>query len=195
MKVFVTWSPKWSVLTVAVCLSLVAACGDADTYRIRTSPWDAAEPRTNWDGTLVELVRATTRCDAEDGEGLIVPVDSQIEFSGERVAALKSSCAGSVEVEVSIDVDGRSIIYDFSSVSKPGVFTGAGFNGYVFTEIAGVAPELAGARVDRELSTLALGDDALRVEGRVLRANFAGIPFDATDFFKIDLSFVESDEN
>lgn len=60
MNVFITWSLKWSVLTVAVCLSLVAACGDADTYRIRTSPWDAAEPRTNWEGTLVELVRVTT---------------------------------------------------------------------------------------------------------------------------------------
>ena len=133
MKVFVLSSLDWSLLVAVGCLGLVAACGDASTYKIRTSPWDAAEPRAGWDGTLVELVRATTRCDAEDEEGLIVSVGSQIEFSGEHVAALKSSCASSVEVEVSIDVDGRSIIYDFSSVSKPGVFTAAGFNGYVFT--------------------------------------------------------------
>jgi len=194
MKRFGVLSLGRSVFTVVATLSLVAACGDAHSYKIRTDSWGESEPPTDWNGTFVKLVRATTPCDSEENDELIVPVCAQVEFPGEELATLKSSCSGSTEAEVSIDVvEGRSIIYDFSSVTKAGAFKAANFNGYVFTELLETAPDLVGARVDRGVSTLELDDDALSADGRVLRANFEGISFDDTSFVKIDLVFAKLD--
>ena len=194
MKRFGALSLGQPVFAVVATLSLVAACGDAHTYKIRTDSWGESEPPTDWNGTFVKLVRATTPCDSEENDELIVPVCAQVEFPGEELATLKSSCSGSTEAEVSIDVvEGRSIIYDFSSVTKAGAFKAANFNGYVFTELLDTAPELVGARVDRGVSTLELDDDALSVDGHVLRANFEGISFDHTSFVKIDLVFAKLD--
>lgn len=194
MNMFGARSLAWPTFTVVASLTLVSACGDVDTYKIRSSSWGEAEPYTNWDWTYVQLVRATTPCDAEVQEELIVLACADVEFPGEHLAKLKSSCSGGTEAEVTIDIlDGQSIIYDFSSVTTKGTFTSASFNGYVFTELAGAAPELVGARVDREVSTLELDDDAVRVDGHALHVNFEGVQFDDTAFIKIDLVFADPD--
>ena len=194
MKMFGAWSLAWPTCIVVASLTLVTACGDAHTYKVRNSPWGETEPYTNWDWTYVQLVRATTPCDSEVQEELIVLACADVEFPGEHLAKLKSSCSGGTEAEVTIDIlDGQSIIYDFSSVTTKGTFTSASFNGYVFTELLGAAPELVGASVDGEVSTFELDDDALRVDGHALRVNFEGIQFDDTAFIKIDLVFADPD--
>lgn len=194
MKMFGAWSLAWPTCIVVASLTLVTACGDAHTYKVRNSPWGETEPYTNWDWTYVQLVRATTPCDSEVREELTVLVCADVEFPGEHLAKLKSSCSGGTEAEVTIDIlDGQSIIYDFSSVTTKGTFTSASFNGYVFTELLGAAPELVGASVDGEVSTFELDDDALRVDGHALRVNFEGIQFDDTAFIKIDLVFADPD--
>jgi len=193
MKLLGTPSFQRSLLAAVAALGLVAACGDVDSFKFRSSGWGDTEPLVDWNGTLVQLVRVTVPCAAQDSEGLIVPVSTHMEFPGERVATLKASCSVGVEAEVSIDIEGRSIIYDFSSVTAAGVFTAAKFNGYVFTDIASSAPEIVGATIDRGVSTLQLDEDALQAEGRVVRANFEGVSFEETDFLKIDLVFAEQD--
>ncbi len=194
MKMFGARSLAWSTFTVVASLSLVTACGDVDTYKFRNSPWGESEPYKNWDFTYLQLVRATTPCDSEAQEELIVLTCAEVEFPGEHLAKLNSSCSAGTEAEVTIDIiDGQSIIYDFSSVTAKGTFTSASFNGYVFTELLGVAPELVSATVDGEVSTLELDDDALRVDGHALRVNFEGIPFDDAAFVKIDLVFADPD--
>jgi len=192
MKMFGARSLAWPTCIVVASFTLVTACGDVDTYKIRTSSWGETEAHTNWDWTYVQLVRATTPCDSEVQEELIVLACADVEFPGEQLAKLKSSCSGGTEAEVTIDIiDGQSITYDFSSVTTKGAFTSASFNGYVFTELSGAAPELVGASVDREVSTLELDDDALRGDGHALRVNFEGIQFDDTAFIKIDLVFAD----
>ncbi len=192
MKTSRTSSRIWSALAVITIAGFVTACGDANTYRLHSSQRGEAS-LTSWNGTIVELIRATSPCDSAISEGLMVPVGSPLEFPGEKVAKLKSACSGGSEVAVSIDIEARSIIFDFSSVARPGVFTAANFNGYVLTDMADAAPELVGATIDRGLSTLQLGDDALQIESRVVRANFEGIAFDDTGFVKIDLLFEGED--
>jgi len=195
IKKFGTPSLEWTVLAVVAALSLVTACGDMHTYKIRGDSGGASEPLTSWNGTFVELVRAATPCDSEDSEGMIVIVCDQVEVPGEEIPKLKSSCSSGSEAEVTIDIlAGRSIIYDFSSVTTAGVFKAAKFNGYVFTELVDAAPDIVSATVDRGVSTLDLDDDALSVDGHTLWANFESIPFDDTSFVKIDLVFAEPDE-
>jgi hypothetical protein len=179
----------WSALAVTAIISSVTGCGDVDTFKIRSSQSGHRATLTSWNGTVVRLIRTTTPCDSQANEGLIVPVGTPMEFPGEHVAKLKSACSGGSEAEVSIDVEARSVIFDFSSVTRAGAFTAANFNGYVLTDIADAAPELLGATIDRGASTLELADDAVQAEGRVVRANFEGIRFDDTGFVKIDLLF------
>jgi len=174
-------------------ISSVTGCGDIDTFKARSSQAGERATLTSWNGTVVRLIRATTPCDSELDEGLIGAVGTPMEFPGEHVAKLKSACSVGSEAEVSIDVEARSIIFDFSSVTSPGVFTAANFNGYVLTDLADAAPEIVGATIDRGVSTLPLGDDAVETEGRVVRANFQGIRFDDMGFVKIDLLFEGED--
>jgi hypothetical protein len=180
-------------LAVVAALGFITACGDVDTYKVRTSPWEDTESLTNLEGRLVRLVRATSLCDSGESEELLSLVGSHTEFPGEDVATLKSSCSGANEANVSIDLDAKSIIYDFSNVAGSGMFASADFNGYVFDTLARSCGEISSATVDRNLSNLALNDDDLVVDGHTLRANFAGLSFDETTFVKIDLVFADAD--
>lgn len=193
MNPFGTLSVQWRVASAAAALTLATACGDVSTFKLQTSEWGETQPLSDWNSTFVQLTRSAATCVSEnvseESEGLLAPVGSHVEFPGEEVAALKSGCANDVAAEVSIDVEGRSIIYDFSSVSNAGVFTTDGFNGYVFAEVANAAPKIARATIDHELSTMQLDDGAIETEGHALRIDFAGMEFDATDFLKIDLAF------
>ena len=93
---------------------------------------------------------------------------------------------------IDIDVEGRSIIYDFSNVVGPGEFASAEFNGYVFIDLSESGPEILSATVDRRVTTLELQDQDLVVDGHTVRANFSGLPFDQIDFVKIDLVFADA---
>lgn len=180
------------LFAIGTALNL-CACGDVDTYKIRTSGWGETESRTDLDGAVVQLVRTVVPCDSEASNQLFALVGSQMEFPGNTVASVKSSCAHT-EAAVDIDLEGRSIIYDFSNIVGPGEFAAAAFNGYVFTDLSESGPVILGATVDRTVTTVDLEDQDLVVDGHTLRANFAGIPFDEVGFVKIDLVFEDSEE-
>ena len=90
-----------------------------------------------------------------------------------------------------IDVQPRSIIYDFSNVDEAGAFAPAAFNGYVLVDVLRFAPSIAAARIDRERTTLGLDDRDIVIEDDSIHVNFAGLDFDDTDFVKIDLEFAD----
>ena len=177
---------------IGTALNLLSACGDVDIYKIRTSGWGETEPRTDLDGAVVQMVRVIVPCESGASNQLFALVGAQMEFPGQSVAAAKSSCSHTPEAAVDIDVEGRSIIYDFSNVVGPGEFASAEFNGYVFIDLSESGPEILSATVDRRVTTLELQDQDLVVDGHTVRANFSGLPFDQIDFVKIDLVFADA---
>lgn len=191
MKRSTTVTFVWlGTLLGVAALSLASACGDVETFNFRTGPIEPAEPLTDLNGALIQLVRMTEPCDSGDADALFALVSDAMEFSGERVKGLKPSCSDSPDVAVSIDLQARSIIYDFSSIVSPGVFAPANFNGYVFT-CGPMTPKLHGATIDRSVTTLDLDDADLAVDGHTLMANFQNLSFDERDFVKIDLAVAE----
>lgn len=178
-------------LGAVAALGLVSACGDVETFNFRTGPIDPAEPLRDLKGAVVRLVRMTEPCDSGDADELLALVGDWMEFPGERVKTLKSSCSDGPKVAVSIDLQARSIIYDFSNVASPGVFAPVDFNGYVFTYVWAPAPDLLGATVDRTVTTVELNDMDLLVDGPTLMVNFESLSFDESAFVKIDLELAE----
>lgn len=179
-------------MLAAATASVLCACGDAHTFKIRPDSWGDTQPLVDWNGTIVEMHHQMLPCDAgAPDECLRSFVGDHMEFEGLDVEGLKSDCSGDDEAAVAIDVQPRSIIFDFSNVENPGVFRRTDFDGYVIRDLTGLAPEIVVATVDRELSTLDLADHQLVVDGGTLRANFAGLAFDSTDLVKIDLAFAE----
>jgi hypothetical protein len=148
MKMFGARSLAWSTFTVVASLSLVTACGDVDTYKFRNSPWGDSEPYKNWDFTYLQLVRATTPCDSEAQEELIVLTCAEVEFPGEHLAKLNSSCSAGTEAEVTIDIiDGQSIIYD-DALRVDGHALRVNFEGIPFDDAAFVKIDLVFADPD-----------------------------------------------
>lgn len=190
MKKFSCSSIGWLLFPTVILVS-ISACGDADTFRINPGGWGDTEALTSWEGTLLHLIRATPSCDLVTSQKLISPVGDHMEFPSEDVAGLKSACSNGPEAEVSIDVGGRSIVYDFSHAVAPRKFAAGGFNGYIFADILEAAPEVLRATVDRDATTLDLDDTAFRVDGHAVLANFQGMEFDESTFIKVDLTFAD----
>ena len=176
------------MLAVVAAASLFGACGDAHTFNLRPGSWGETEPLADWQGAIVELVHVTTPCD-EVSQGLRALVADHMEFANCAVDAPKSLCSPGAEVAVAIDVQPRSIIYDFSNVADPGVFGHADFNGYVIADLLGGGPRIVAASIDREATTFDLDDEDIVVDGDSVHTNFEGLAFDAGDFVKIDLVF------
>ena len=189
MKKLAIGSLAWPMLAAAA--NVLCACGDAHTFKIRPDSWGETEPRVDWDGTIVEVHRQTLPCDAGTPECLRSFVGDQMEFEGLDVQGLKSDCTRGAGAAVAIDVQPRSIVFDFSNIESPGVFRQTDFDGYVVKDLTGVTPDIVAATVDREVSTVDLDDRQIIVDGGTLRANFAGLAFDNTDLVKIDLAFAE----
>lgn len=182
----------WPMVAVAAA-SVLSACGDVDTFKLSPDSWPETQPLADWNGTLIELHHETLPCETVASECLSSFVGQHMEFEGFDVKGLKSDCSRGAEAAVAVDVQGRSIIFDFSNVDRPGVFRRSEFNGYIVHEMLGAAPEILVAQLDPEVSTLELDPDDIVIEGSTIRANFEGHAFDETDFVKIDLVFAEVD--
>ena len=176
---------------LAAAATVLCACGDAHTFKLGPGSWGETQPLEDWNGTIIELIHETLPCDTGSAEGIRSIVGNHLEFEGLDVKGLKSECARDSEAAIAIDVQARSIIYDFANIESAGAFRPADFNGYVFRELTGAAPEVVGARLDHEVSTLDLGDDDVVFDGETIRVNFEGLAFDDTGFVKIDLVFAD----
>lgn len=190
MERFANRSFAWPMFAAAAAMVL-CACGDVDTFKLRPASWGETQPLVDWNGTIVELHHQTLPCDVVAPKCLRSFVGDHMEFEGLEVVALKSDCSRGAEAAVAIDVQPRSIIFDFSNIVDPGAFPQMDFDGYVVGDFLGAAPQIVGARVDREVSTLDLDDRDIVIDGGRIRANFAGLAFDVTDLVKIDLVFAE----
>ena len=188
MKRIAIGSFAWPMFAVAL-LSVLCACGDVDTYNVSPDRWGETRALVDWNGTIVELHHEMLPCETVASECLSSFVGEHMEFDGFDVKGLKADCSRGAEAAVAVDVQARSIFFDFSEVEGASVFRRGDFNGYVIREILGAAPEIVGASVDREVSTLDLDDRDIVIEGTRIRANFEGLAFDETDLVKIDLVF------
>jgi hypothetical protein len=179
------------VLAMSSMLLFAVACGDAN-YKLSSDSW--GEPTridllTDLEGSVVELARLSSRCSEEPLDGLVVLVGSHMEFPAHAVRTLKSPCTGVPEVGIEIDLEGRSILYDFSNVVAAGRFPGADFEGFSLTDIFGACATFRGAQIDRDASTMNLPDDAISFEAHSLLVNLADMEFDSESFLKIDVLF------
>jgi len=177
------------VLTLLSALLLITACGDA-TYKVTTSGWGEPEEVRlfpDLEGSIVELARLSSRCNQDPSHSLVALVGSHMEFPGETVTQLKSPCAGGHEVRVDIDLEGRSILYDFSNVVAAQRFPNADFEGFVVTDMYHSVAAFRGVSIDRTVSTMVVPDEAISVRAHSLSVNLAGVAFDPTSFLKIDL--------
>jgi hypothetical protein len=177
-----------SPMLAVVAASLFGGCGDIDTFKLRPASSGEIEPLADWEGAIVELVHMTEPCNETAG-GLRALVGDHMEFANCAIGVPKSGCSPSAEAALAIDVQPRSIVYDFSNVEDSGVFRRTDFNGYVIANLFGIGPRIVAANIDREATTLDLDDDDIVVHDDSVHANFAGHAFDASDFVKIDLVF------
>ena len=90
-------------------------------------------------------------------------------------------------------IDGQSIIFDFSNVTKDGKISEAEFEGYIvsLTEDSNLPPILE-AIIDATKSTIASKDVDVDFDDKNVAVNFQGLDYDDATFIKIDLVFDEA---
>jgi len=178
-------------MLVVSSVLLFVACGNSN-YQLSSDGWGEptrADLLMDLEGSVVELARLSSRCTQERLESLVVLVGSHMEFPADTVPTLKSPCEGAPEVGIEIDVERRSVLYDFSNVLVAGRFPDADFEGFTLSDIAHAVASIRGARIDRDASTIELPDEAISFEAHSLLVNLADMEFDTESFLKIDLLF------
>ena len=168
-------------------------CGDAHSFKLSAGGVDASDRAlSDLHGSLVELARISSRCNLGEGPSLVAMVGSHMEFSGEDVTGIKSSCEPGSAVGVDIDLGSHHIVYDFSQVSQRGRFPDAAFEGFTVTDMYHSVSEIRSVSIDRDATTMRVPDEAVTFDAHSVSLNLAGMGFDASAFVKLDIVF-ESD--
>jgi hypothetical protein len=183
--------------TIAACtLGALAGCGDAHVFKLDPGdidPDSAGSLAAGIDGADVELRRYSTGCHAAASEPLTAKVSDGTEFTADQVKSLAAPCPESPNPGVEVQVERRSLIFDFSNVEQPGRFPASEFEGYILDISRGQnAPLLVYAVIDHKLSNVDIDNEALSYDHDFLEVNFTGTRYDSTTFVKIDLFFIET---
>ncbi|MGB5365614.1 MAG: hypothetical protein WBN15_17700 [Polyangiales bacterium] len=170
-------------VVAAVLVVFIAAKCDVDTFRLRTSDWDDSVNRgalSEFNGAIVKLERVSSRCDEDIEETLIAQVGLQMEFPAESVVNLHSPCAAGPAVELDVDVEGQSIVYDFCNVTEAGRFPNAEFESFVITDVFHILAPIRGVTIDWGETTLDMSEEAISFDEHTVKVNLAGLEYDET---------------
>lgn len=172
-----------AVVAAVLVVFIAANCGDVDTFRLRPSDWDDSVDRSalsELNGAIVKLERVSSLCDEDAEERLIAQVGLQMEFPAESVVNLRSPCAAGSAVELDVDVEGQSIVYDFCNVTEAGRFPDAEFEGFVITDVLHAVAPIRDVTIDWDGTTLDMSEEAISFDEHTVRVNLAGLEYDET---------------
>jgi hypothetical protein len=169
-------APKVSLVVFAALVSLTAGCGDGFF--------------TKGDGFVGSSLSKHVRDAMGDSE-----VDV-LEYTGCEVAGSsdpEARCEGVSGTQIEVFIDGQSIIFDFSNVTKDGQISEADFEGYVVsvTEDSNLPPILE-AILDAAKSTVDSKDIDVEFDDKNIAVNLQGLDYDDATFVKIDLVFEDA---
>jgi hypothetical protein len=192
----ITFRKSIAVLVTSM-LGTLAGCGDAHGFNVdpgHIDPDSVAHLAAGIDGVDVWLHRYSTGCNAKASAPLTATVSDDMEFSSEQVKTLAPPCVDSPTPGVAVQLERRSIIFDFSNVEGSETFPDSEFEGYIIDLSRDDGrPVLMLAVVDRQLSTLDLQNEDLSHDYGHLELNFAGTTYDSGSYVKIDLFFADAD--
>jgi hypothetical protein len=183
---------RFTAVIATIALGAVAGCGNAHVFSVdpgHIDPDVLATAAAGLDGADVQLRRYSTGCDANTPEPLTAKVGDGMEFTADQMKALPSPCPASPNPGVEVQVERRSLIFDFSNVERVGVFPEFEFEGYLLDISREDGPQLVLAVVDRQLTNVDVENEDLAYDHDHLEVNFAGATFDSDGFVKIDLFF------
>lgn len=188
-------SRKAATVAFAITLGVLAGCGNAHTFSLDPGQLEAdarVVPLAGIEGADVELRRYATGCDAKTPDPIVAKVGDGTEFSAEQVGSLSAPCPESPSPDVDIQIEHRTLVFDFSNVEQSAGFPASEFDGYILDIAAdndGLV--LVQALIDRDATTLDLEEEALSYDESHLEVNFAGATYDSSGFVKIDLFFAD----
>lgn len=185
------------VIAAVAVVFIAAKCGDLDAFKISPSDWDDSadrSPLSTLDGAIVQLEHMSSRCDDGVSDGLIALVGPDMEFPGESVVEIEPPCVDGRAVQLDVDVEGRSIVYDFCNVAAAGTFPQAEFEGFVVTDTLHLVAPIRSVTIDRDKSTMNMSDAAISFDEHTVWVNLAGLEYDETCRVKLDL-VLETDQS
>ncbi len=102
----------------------------------------------------------------------------------------EARCEGISDTEIEVFIEGESIIFDFSNVTKRGKISQSEFEGYIVsvTEDSRM-PRILEAILDATQSTIDSRDLDVQYDDTTVAVNFQGFDHDDATFIKIDLVF------
>lgn len=179
-----------TVIAAVAVVFIAAKCGDVHAFKIRPSDWDDSadrSPLSTLNGAIVQLEHVSSRCADGVSDDLIALVGSDMEFPGESVVEIEPPCVDGWAVQLDVDVEGRSIVYDFGNVGAAGRFPQAEFEGFVVTDIFHLVAPIRSVTIDRDKSTMNMSDAAISFDEHTVWVNLAGLEYDENCLVKLDL--------
>ena len=102
-------------------------------------------------------------------------------------------CEGVSGTQIEVFIEGQSIIFDFSNVTKGGKISQSEFEGYIVSVTEGSrVPRILEAILDATQSAIDSQDLDVQFDDETLAVNLQGLDYDDATFIKIDLVFDEA---
>ncbi len=95
------------------------------------------------------------------------------------------------QVSLEVEVEGSSVLFDFSNVEAPGVLSTLDSGGFVLdvTEL----PSVLGVGIDPELTSADPSELGIQFNGSQIIIDFDDLNYDDTTFIKVDVRFAEGE--
>lgn len=168
-----------ALTTFAALMVLTAGCGDGLFHKAGGASGSALSRQliTGIRGDDVELL-GYTGCEELERDNA------------------EARCVGVSGTRVEVFVDGESIIFDFSNVTKGGKISDADFEGYILTAAEDSSlPPILEAIIDASSSSIDSDGLDVQFDNKTVAVNFQGLDYDDATFIKIDLVFDEAQES
>lgn len=167
---------KAVLVLVALLFALTTGCGDG-FFNKAGDPFNSSlsrrivESMGSMGGAEVDLVELTA-CEVRESNDP------------------DARCEGVSGTQIEVFLDGESIIFDFSNVTKGGKISASEFEGYIVsvTEDSRM-PRILQAILDATQSTIESEDLDVQFDDTTVAVNFQGLAYDDATFVKIDLVF------
>ena len=139
----------------------------------------------------IQLEVFTPDLDSPATEPLIAQINDEVEYT--ELSSLNRPGLNLIDmnIDLNLDTEGGTIYFEVDEDAIPGIFNGAEFNGYVFTDISDQIPDIADVTINESINTLGLETDDITFTENTIEVNFERLLFSPEDALLLEVELAD----
>jgi hypothetical protein len=120
-----------------------------------------------------------------------LPMDEVVSDRVEFNDLPENETNGANLIDVEVNVNNTSILFDYSDSAPSKKFSSGRFNGYVFSDKSNSLPAIKDVSINEAVTTLGITSEDISFTKNSIKLNVEGLEFNPDTFAKLDIEFFE----